>query len=115
MKKALFAASVSILFASAVLHGCSGGGGGGLLPAKTKVSRAYVVNVNPGTIAAFTIDPARRVRSAARISDANAAKRHIIATQTANAPTGKDIALHVYKDKMLDDKQAKCKKKQYSE
>lgn len=58
MKKALFAASVSILFASAVLHGCSGGGGGGLLPAKTKVSRAYVVNVNPGTIAAFTIDPA---------------------------------------------------------
>ncbi len=58
MKKALFAAAVSILFACAVLPGCSGGGGGVLLPAKTRISRAYVVNANEGTVAAFTIDPA---------------------------------------------------------
>jgi len=58
MKNALFVVSVSILFAFAILPGCSGGGGGVLLPAKTTVSRAYVMNVTPGTVAAFTIDPA---------------------------------------------------------
>lgn len=55
MKRALFAVSVSILFACAVLPGC-GGGGGGLLPGKTSVYRAYVANNSTRTVAAFTID-----------------------------------------------------------